>query len=170
MKLPRFLDFAYLLSAIPYPATEAPATSERQHVEFQLTLLAADPTELPTKPLGYLLLVHIASESMRRKTRELGGSLPGLCRSLGAQELADNPTLVEEQLLRLGQTLVRVEIKDKVSPQTLLFPLFSQLSLNARGKEGRTHWHLRLSGDFHRVLRHTAPPLLRQVREPLAAE
>lgn len=170
MKLPPFLDLAYLLSAIPYPAAEPAATSELIHEEFRLTLQAPAPTGLPTKPLGYLLLAYIANEGMRRKTRELAGSLPALCRSLGALELADTPKLVEEQLLSLGQTLVRVEIQDKKGTHTVYFPLFSQLALEAGGKEGKTRWHLRLSGDFHRVLRHTAPALIRKAQELPAPE
>jgi hypothetical protein len=170
MKLPPFLDLAYLLSAIPYPAAEPAATSELIHEDFRLTLLAPVPTGLPTKPFGYLLLAHVANEAKRRKTRELAGSLPALCRALGAHELADDPKLVEEQLRRLGQTLVRVEVKDKNGARTVFFPLFSQLALDAGSKEGKTRWQIRLSGDFLRVLRHTAPTLIRKAQELPAPE
>ncbi len=75
-------------------------------------------------------------------------------------QLVDDPKRVQDQLLRLGQTLVRVEVKDKRGLRAAHFPLFSRLALETNLKEGKTRWRVRLSGDFHRVLRHTAPTVI----------
>jgi hypothetical protein len=157
MKLPSFLDFAFLLSAIPYPTSERAVTSEVTHEDFTLTLLAATPEGLPSKPLGYLVLVYIANEALGREAREIGSGLGALCRSLGAHELADDPRLVEDQLLRLSETFVRIDIAGKKAARTILFPLFSQLILETSEGSPKRHWHVRLSGDFYRLLKQTAP-------------
>jgi hypothetical protein len=167
MKLPSFLDLAYLLSAIPYSSVEPSGISESVHEDFRLTLLAPFPPGLPTKPLGYLLLVYLAQEAMRRDTRELGASLGGLCRSLGAPELAERPKLVEEQLVRWSQTFVRIDIAGPKAPRTIVFPFFSQLVLEPKETETKCRWHLRLSGDFQRVLRHTVPSSIPPIEELL---
>lgn len=166
MKLPSFLDFAYLLSALPHSSQERTALSETELEEFRLALVAPLPPGLPTKPLGYLLLVYLANEAIKKKTRELGGTLGALCRSAGASELAKEPEPVEEQLLRLLQTTVRIEVKGKKAERAIAFPFFSQLAFDPKGGGAKTKWHLRLSGDLYRVLKHTAPARLQEPAEP----
>jgi hypothetical protein len=166
MKLPSFLDFAYLLSALPHSSENLTALSEMEHEEFRLALAAPLPPGLPTKPLGYLLLVYLANEAIKKKTRELAGTLGSLCRSTGAPELAKEPEPVEDQLLRLVQTTVRIEVKGKKDERAVSFPLFSQLAFDPKGGGAKTKWHLRLSGDLYRVLKHTAPARLLASTEP----
>ncbi|MEO6194996.1 MAG: hypothetical protein ABIS20_18425, partial [Thermoanaerobaculia bacterium] len=110
MKLPSHLDFAFLLSALPpqEPSGAEPVLVE--HEDFRLTLLAPATPGLPYRPLGYLLLAFIGSEAVRRGTRELGSSLPKLCKSLGAPELSEHPALIEDQLVRLAQMVVKLEV------------------------------------------------------------
>jgi hypothetical protein len=164
MKLPSFLDFAFLLRALPpqQPQEAAPATLE--HEDFRLTLLAPATPGMPFRPLGYLLLTYIGSEAVRRRARVIGSSLPKLCRSLGAPELADNPRLVEDQLVRLAQTSVKLEVAHKKATRVFIFPLLSQLILDFQEPGVGRKWQVRISGDFYRVLRHTAPVRVR--REP----
>jgi hypothetical protein len=164
MKLPSYLDFANLLLALPYSAAEPSGSAETEHEEFRLTLLAPTPPGLPTKPLGYLLLVYLAHEAMRSHTREVGSTLAALCRSMGAHELADQPKPVEDQLVRLSQTLIRVEVAGPKGARTALFPFLSQLILDASDGGAKRRWHARLSGDFHRVLRHTAPAAIAEAQ------
>jgi hypothetical protein len=106
------------------------------------------------------LLVYLAQEAVRRDTRELGSSLGSLCRSLGAAELADNPKQIEDQLLRLSHTTVRIDVAGPKRARSIVFPFFSQLVLDPKESEAKCKWHLRLSGDFHRVLKHTTPVAL----------
>jgi hypothetical protein len=156
MKLPSRLDFAFLLSALPpqEPRDGEPVVVETE--DFRLTLLAPPAPGMPYRPLGYLLLAWIGAEAVHRSTRELGSSLAKLARSLGAPELADRPTLIEEQLVRLGQMLVKIELAGKRNTRTAIFPLFSELVLDASAPEAGRKWHVRLSGDFYRILKHTA--------------
>ena len=164
MKLPSYLDLTFLLSAIPHNVSEAEAGSvEAIHEEFKLTLLAPANPGLPFKPLGYLLLVYLANEAVRRDVRELGGGLGKLCKSIGAPELADKPGLVEDQLLRLGQAVVRVEVAVKKKRTRLaLFPFFSEVVVESEA-DGGLRWDVRLSGEFWRVLKNTAPMAIPKV-------
>ncbi len=157
MKLPSQLDFAFLLSALPpqEPSGAEPVIVE--HEDFQLTLLAPAAPGLPYRPLGYLLLAFVGSEAARRETRELGSSLPKLCKSLGAPELSEHPALIEDQLVRLAQMAVKLEIAGKKIKRVVTFPLFSQLVLDFQEPGVGRRWHVRVSGDFYRVLKHTAP-------------
>ena len=157
MKLPSFLDFAFLLKALPpqEPADGTPVVLE--HEDFRLTLLVPAAPGMPFRPLGYLLLIFIGSEAVRRRTRVIGSRLPKLCKSLGAPDLAGKPGLVEEQLVRLAQTSVKVEVTRKKTAQTVTFPLFSQLILDFQEPKAGRKWQVRLSGDFYRILKHTAP-------------
>lgn len=164
MKLPSYLDFTLLLSAIPHNASEAAESAEVEHEDFHLTLLAPAVPGLPYKPLGYLLLAYLANEAVRRDARELGGSLGKLCKSLGAPELAEDTTVVEEQLVRLGQTFVRVEVAvKKKTTRIALFPFFSELILDSEENGPGRKWYIRLSGDFWRILKHTAPMAIPKV-------
>jgi len=164
MKLPSYLDFAFLLSTLPHNAQEAEEGSvEVAHEEFKLTLLAPAAPGLPYKPLGYLLLVYLGNEAVRRDVRELEGGLGKLCKSIGAPELVDKPQVVEDQLLRLGQTVVRVETAVKKKRMRLgLFPFFSEAVVES-DEEGGLRWQVRLSGEFWRVLKHTAPAAIPKV-------
>jgi hypothetical protein len=157
MKLPSYLDFAFLLSALPpqEPSGAEPAVVE--HEDFRLSLLAPAAPGLPYRPLGYLLLAYVGSEAMRRKARELGSSLPKLCKSLGAPELSAHPALIEDQLVRLTQLVVRLEVAGKKTTRVVTFPLFSQLVLDFQQPGVGRRWHVRISGDFYRILKHTAP-------------
>jgi hypothetical protein len=92
----------------------------------------------------------------------IGSSLPKLCKSLGAPELADNPGLVENQLMRLAQTSVKLEIARKKTTRLFIFPLFSQLILDFQEPDVGRKWQVRISGDFYRILKHTAPALVRK--------
>ncbi len=163
MKLPSFLDFAFLLKALPpqEPPSAEPVVVE--HEDFRLSLLAPAASGMPFRPLGYLLLTYIGSESVRRKTREIGSSLPKLCKSLGAPELAGKPALVEDQLARLAQTTVKLEVAGKKSTRVFTFPLFSQLTLDFPEPGLGRKWHVRVSGDFYRILKHTAPMLIPKI-------
>jgi hypothetical protein len=156
MRLPSRLDFAFLLSALPpqEPQNGEPVVVE--HEDFRLTLLAPAAPGMPYRPLGYLLLAWLGAEAVHRSARELGSSLARLARSLGAPELAERPALIEEQLVRLGQMLVKIELAGKKTTRTAIFPLFSELVLDASSPEAGRKWHLRLSGDFYRILKHTA--------------
>jgi hypothetical protein len=161
-KLPQFLDFAFLLKALPpqEPSDAQPVVLE--HEDFRLVLLAPASPGFPFRPLGYLLLTYIGSEAIRTKARVIGSSLPKLCKSLGAPDLAHNPGLVEDQLLRLAQTSVKIEVARKKTKRTFTFPLFSQLILGSDEPEVGRKWRVRISGDFYRVLRHTAPAAIRK--------
>jgi hypothetical protein len=164
MKLPPYLDFAFLLSALPHHVSETEGGSlEAAHEEFKLTLLAPATPGLPFKPLGYLLLAYLGNEAVRRNVRELGGGLGKLCKSIGAPELVDRPQVVEDQLLRLGQTVVRVEVEAKKKRTRLvLFPFFSAVVVELE-PDGGLRWRIRLSGDFWRILKHTAPAAIPKV-------
>lgn len=157
MKLPSFLDFAFLLKALPpqEPPDSTPVTLE--HKDFRLSLLAPADPGMPFRPLGYLLLTYIGSEAVRRKTRVLGSNLPKLCKAIGAPELANNPGTVENQLLRLAQTSVKLEVVRKKKTRTFHFPLFSQLVLDFQEPGVGRKWQVRISGDFYRILKHAAP-------------
>lgn len=157
MKLPPFLDFALLLKALPpqEPPNAQPVTLEKE--DFRLTLLSPASPGIPFRPLGYLLLTYIGSEAVRRKTRLIGSNLPKLCKSLGAPDLAHNPGVIEDQLLRLAQTSVKVEATRKKTTRTFTFPFFSQLILDFYEPGVGRKWQVRISGDFYRILRHTAP-------------
>jgi hypothetical protein len=157
MKLPSFLDFAFLLSALPPKEPKGAEPVVVEHEDFRLSLLAPAVPGMPYRPLGYLLLAWIGSEAVRRNTRELGSSLPKLCKALGAPELAEHPVLIEDQLVRLAQVLVKVELTGKKITRTARFPLLSELVLDSEAPETGCKWHIRLSGDFYRILKHTAP-------------
>jgi hypothetical protein len=164
MKLPSFLDFAFLLSAIPPKEPKSAKTIVAEHEDFRLSLLATAVPGMPFRPLGYLLLAFLGSEAVRRDTRELGGGLSKLCRSIGAPELADEPRLVEDQLVRLARTLVQVEVvAKKKTTRVALFPLFSQLVLEGDEPGKGQKWHVRLSGDFSRILKQTAPTSIPEI-------
>ena len=164
MKPPSYLDFTFLLSALPHNASEAAGSAEMEHEDFRLSLLAPAEPGLPYKPLGYLLLAYLANEAVRRDARELGGSLPKLCKSLGAPELAAHTTVVEEQHVRLAQTLVRVDVAvKKKTTRTARFPFFSELVLDSDETGSGRKWYIRLSGDFWRILKHTAPMAIPKV-------
>ena len=165
MKLPSFLDFAFLLKALPpqQPPDAGPVVLE--HEDFRLTLLAPATPGMPFRPLGYLLLTYIGSEAVRRKARVIGSSLPKLCKSLGASELADNPGVVEDQLLRLAQMSVQLEITRKKTTRTFAFPLLSQLVVDFQEPGVGRKWQVRISGDFYRILKHTAPAVVRKKGE-----
>jgi hypothetical protein len=156
MKLPSGLDFACLLSSLPpqEPQSGEPVVVEME--DFRLTLLASATPGMSYRPLGYLLLAWIGAEAVHRSTRELGSSLAKLARSLGAPELADRPAMIEDQLVRLGQMTIRIELAGKKTTRTAIFPLFSELVLDASAPEAGRKWHVRLSGDFYRILKHTA--------------
>jgi hypothetical protein len=158
MKLPSFLDFAYLLAALPPQEPKGGEPVLVEHEDFRLSLLAPAVPGMPYRPLGYLLLAWIGAEAVRRETRELGSSLSKLCKSLGAPELAENPALIEDQLVRLAQVTVKVELPPgKKLTRTALFPLLSELVLDSEAPEAGYKWHIRLSGDFYSILKHTAP-------------
>ena len=165
MKLPSFLDFAFLLKALP--PQEPPGTEPvvLEHEDFRLTLLAPATPGMPFRPLGYLLLIFIGSEAVRRRARVIGSSLPKLCKSLGAPDLADHPGLVEDQLLRLAQMSVKLEIARKKTTRTFVFPLLSQLVLDFQEPGVGRKWQVRISGDFYRILKHTAPAVVRKKGE-----
>jgi hypothetical protein len=165
MKLPPFLDFAFLLKALPPQEPKDPWPVVLEHEDFRLTLLAPATPGMPFRPLGYLLLAYIGSEAVRRKARVIGSSLPKLCKSLGAPELADNPGLVEDQLRRLAQMSVRLEIARKKTTRTFVFPLLSQLILDFQEPGVGRKWQVRISGDFYRILKHTAPAVARKKGE-----
>jgi len=169
MKLPAFLDFAFLLAALPpqEPKGGEPIVVEGE--DFRLSLLAPAEPGMPFRPLGYLLLAWIGSEAVRRGTRELGSSLPKLCRSLGAPELAEDPTLIVDQLARLAQMTVKIELPGKLM-RTAFFPLLSGLVLDAEAPETGSKWQVRLSGDFYRILKHTAPMAIPKPKDLFAAE
>lgn len=139
-----------------------------EHEDFRLSLLAPTVPGLPFRPLGYLLLAWIGAEAVRRKTRELGSSLSKLCKSLGAPELAEDPALIEDQLARLAQVIVKVE--RPAGSRTALFPLLSQLVLDSEAPETGNKWHVRLSGDFYRILKHTAPTAIPKAKDLFTAE
>jgi hypothetical protein len=164
-KLPPFLDFAFLLKALPpqEPPDAQPVVLEQE--DFRLSLLAPAAPGMPFRPLGYLLLTYIGSEAIRRKARVIGSSLPKLCRSLGAPELADNPGVVEDQLLRLAHTSVKLEVARKKTTRTFNFPFFSQLILDFHEPGAGAKWQVRVSGDFYQILRHTAPAAIRKKGE-----
>ncbi len=162
MKLPLFLDFAFLLKALPPQDPQSPEPVVVEHEDFRLTLLAPATPGMPFRPLGYLLLVFIGSEAVRRRARVIGSSLPKLCKSLGAPELADNPGLVEDQLVRLAQMTVKLEIARKKTMRVFTFPLFSQLILDFQEPGVGRKWQVRISGDFYRILKQTAPALVRK--------
>ncbi|MEO7415601.1 MAG: hypothetical protein ABI163_00950, partial [Thermoanaerobaculia bacterium] len=86
-----------------------------------------------------------------------GSSLPKLCKSLGAPELSEHPALIEDQLVRLAQMVVKLEVAGKKTTRVVTFPLFSQLVLGFQKPGVGRKWHVRVSGDFYRVLKHTAP-------------
>lgn len=157
MKLPSFLDFAFLLSALPPREPQGPEPVVVEHEDFRLSLLAPPTPGLPYRPLGYLLLTFVGSEAARRQTRELGSSLPKLCKSIGAPELSERPALIEDQLLRLAQMLVKLEVAGKKTTRIVTFPLFSQLILDFQEPGLDRRWQVRISGDFYRILKHTAP-------------
>ena len=136
-----------------------------EHEDFRLTLLAPATPGMPFRPLGYLLLTYIGSEAVRRRARVIGSSLPKLCKSLGAPELADNPGLVEDQLVRLARLSVQLEIARKKTTRVFTFPLFSQLILDFQEPGVGRKWQARISGDFYRILKHTAPALVRKAEE-----
>lgn len=165
MKLPPFLDFAFLLKALPPQEPPGAEPVVLEHEDFRLTLLTPATPGMPFRPLGYLLLTFIGSEAIRRKARVIGSSLPKLCKSLGAPELADNPGLVEDQLLRLAQMSVQLEITRKKTTRTFNFPLFSQLILDFHEPGVGRKWQVRISGDFYRILKHTAPTMARKKDE-----
>jgi hypothetical protein len=165
MKLPSFLDFAFILKALPPQEPQDSEPVVLEHEDFRLTLLTPAAPGMPFRPLGYLLLTYIGSEAVRRGARVIGSSLPKLCKSLGAPELADNPGLVEDQLTRLAQTSVRLEVARKKTTRVFLFPLFSQLILDFQEPGVGRKWQVRISGDFHRILRHTAPAAVRTAVE-----
>jgi hypothetical protein len=156
MKLPARLDFAFLLSALPPQEPQDGEPVVVEHEDFRLTLLAPATPGMPFRPLGYLLLAWIGAEAVQRSARELGSSLAKLAKSLGAPELADRPALIEEQLVRVAQMLVKIEIAGKKTTRTAIFPVFSDLVLDASAPEAGRKWHVRLSGDFYRILKHTA--------------
>ena len=162
MKLPSFLDFAFLLKALPPQEPPGAEPVVLEHEDFRLTLLAPSPPGMPFRPLGYLLLIFIGSEAVRRRARVIGSSLSKLCKSLGAPDLADHPGLVEDQLLRLAQTSVKLEIARKKTTRTFVFPLLSQLVLDFQEPGVGRKWQVRVSGDFYRILRHTAPAVIRK--------
>jgi hypothetical protein len=162
MKLPSFLDFAFLLKALPPQELHGVEPVVLEHEDFRLTLLAPAVPGMPFRPLGYLLLTYIGSEAVRRKARVIGSSLPKLARSLGAPDLADNPGSVEDHLLRLAQTSVRLEVLRKKTTRTFVFPLFSQLILDFQEPGVGRKWQIRVSGDFYRILKHTAPTQVRK--------
>ena len=162
MKLPSFLDFAFLLKTLPPQEPQGAEPVVLEHEDFRLTLLAPAVPGMPFRPLGYLLLTYIGSEAVRRKARVIGSSLPKLARSLGAPELADNPGVIEDQLLRLAQMSVKLEVPRKKTMRTFVFPLFSQLILDFYEPGVGRKWQVRISGDFYRVLRHTAPAAVRK--------
>lgn len=165
MKLPPFLDFAFLLKALPPQEPKDPWPVVLEHEDFRLTLLAPATPGMPFRPLGYLLLTYIGSEAVRRKARVIGSSLPKLCKSLGAPELADNPGVVEDQLLRLAQMSVKLEVTRKKTTRTFVFPLLSQLVLDFPEPGVGRKWQVRISGDFYRILKHTAPVAARKKGE-----
>jgi len=162
MKLPSFLDFAFLLKALPPQEPPGAWPVVLEHEDFRLTLLAPTTPGMPFRPLGYLLLIFIGSEAVRRRARVIGSSLPKLCKSLGAPDLADHPGLVEDQLLRLAQTSVKLEIARKKTTRTFVFPLLSQLVLDFQEPGVGRKWQIRISGDFYRILKHTAPAVTRK--------
>ncbi len=163
MKLPSFLDFAFLLSALPPQEPPGPEPVVVEHEDFRLTLTAPASSGMPYRPLGYLLFAWIGAEAVRRDTRELGSSLAKLCKSLGAPELAERPALIEDQLVRLAQVMVKVELAGKKMTRTAIFPLLSELVLDAEAPEAGYKWHVRLSGDFYRILKNTAPAAIPKV-------
>lgn len=162
MKLPSFLDFAFLLKTLPPQQPQGAEPVVLEHEDFRLTLLAPAAPGMPFRPLGYLLLTYIGSEAVRRKARVIGSSLPKLAKSLGAPELADNPGVIEDQLLRLAQTSVKLEVRRKKTIRTFVFPFFSQLILDFQEPGVGRKWQVRISGDFYRILKHTAPVAIRK--------
>lgn len=171
MKLPSFLDFAFLLAALPPQKPKGGEPVVVEHEDFRLSLLAPAEPGMPFRPLGYLLLAWIGAEAVRRETRELGSSLPKLCKALGAPELADDPALIEDQLTRLAQVIVKVELPPgKRVTRTAFFPLLSELVLDAEAPETGYKWQIRLSGDFYNILKHTAPMAIPKAKKLLAAE
>ena len=59
MKLPSFLDFAFLLKALPPQEPPGAGPVVLEHEDFRLTLLAPATPGMPFRPLGYLLLTYI---------------------------------------------------------------------------------------------------------------
>lgn len=170
MKLPPFLDFAFLLKALPPQRPQGAEPVVLEHEDFRLTLLTPADPGMPFRPLGYLLLTYIGSEAVRRKARVIGSSLPKLARSIGAPELADNPGVIEDQLRRLTETSVQLEVARKKTTRTFLFPLFSQLILDFHEPGVGRKWQVRISGDFYRILKHTAPTAVRKKGEDKGEE
>ena len=170
MKLPSFLDFAFLLKALPPQELASAEPVVVEHEDFRLTLLAPAEPGMPFRPLGYLLLTYIGSEAAQRRVRVIGSSLPKLCKSLGAPDLADNPGLVEDQLFRLAQMSVKLEIARKKTTRVFTFPLFSQLILDFQEPGVGRKWQVRVSGDFYRILKHTAPAKARKGETEEAAK
>src|SRR5882724_4490976 len=126
MKLPSYLDFAFLLAALPPREPKGGEPIVIEHEDFRLSLLAPATPGMPFRPLGYFLLAWIGAEAVRRETRELGSSLSKLCKSLGAPELAEKPALIEDQLVRLAQVTVKVELPPgRKLTRTALFPILS---------------------------------------------
>lgn|GEM_PF-5515214 len=141
------------------------------HEDFRLSLLAPAVPGMPFRPLGYLLLAWMGAEAVRHATRELGSSVPKLCKALGAPELAENPALIEDQLVRLAQLSVKVELPPgKKRTRTMLFPLLSELVLDSEAPEAGYKWHVRISGDFYDILKHTAPVAIPKVKTLVTAE
>lgn len=170
VKLPSFLDFAFLLKALPPQEPSGAEPVILEHKDFRLFLLAPAASGMPFRPLGYLLLTYIGSEAVRRKARVIGSSLPKLCKSIGAPELALRPGLVEGHLLRLAQTSVQLEVFRKKGTRTFSFPLFSQLVLDLPEPGLGRKWQIRISGDFYRILRHTAPVAILEPAAPPLGE
>ena len=59
---------------------------------------------------------------------------------------------------------MKVELAGKKMTRTAVFPLLSELVLDAEDPEAGYKWHVRLSGDFYRILKHTAPAAIPKVR------
>jgi hypothetical protein len=171
MKLPSYLDFAFLLAALPPREPEGGEPVVIDHEDFRLSLLAPAVPGMPFRPLGYFLLAWMGAEAVRHGTRELGSSVPKLCKALGTPELAENPTLIEDQLVRLAQLTVKVELPPgKKLTRIALFPLLSELVLDSEAPEAGYKWHVRISGDFYDILKHTAPVAIPKVKRLLTAE
>jgi hypothetical protein len=63
----------------------------------------------------------------------------------------------------LGQAVVRVEVAVKKKRTRLaLCPFFSEVVVDLEA-DGGLRWQVRLSGDFWRVLKHTAPMAITKV-------
>ena len=59
MKLPSYLDFAFLLAALPPRQPKEGEIVVLEQEDSRLSLLTSSPAGLPYRPLGYLLLLGL---------------------------------------------------------------------------------------------------------------